>query len=131
LTDRFGGRPVIAGSVVTLAASALFVLTSSTSGWPGLPIALFLLGYGWNLAVVGGSGLLVRELPEDAQTRVQGLVEATSWGAATVATIASTAALSAGGYVLLAPLAGAFVLVPVVLLVSVGRKIVQLSSSER
>ncbi|WP_163505790.1 MFS transporter [Fodinicola acaciae] len=131
LTDRFGGRRVIAGSVVTLAASALFVLSSSAYGWPGLPIALFLLGYGWNLAVVGGSGLLVRELPEAAQTRAQGLVEATSWGAATVATIASTAALSAGGYLLLAPLAGVFVVIPVVLLVSAGRKVVQLTESER
>lgn len=131
LTDRFGGRPVIAGSVVTLATSALFVLTSSMSGWPGLPIALFLLGYGWNLAVVGGSGLLVRELPEAAQTRVQGLVEAASWGAATVATIGSTLALSVGGYVLLAPLAGVFVLIPVLLLVSTSRKIAQLLVGER
>ncbi|GAA1696980.1 MFS transporter [Fodinicola feengrottensis] len=112
LTDRFGGARVIAASLVTLAASALLVVTSTVEGWPGLPISLFLLGYGWNLAFVGGSGLLVRGRVQADQARVEGLVEAISWGAAAIATLGSTGVLAAGGYVLLSPLAAALLIVP-------------------
>jgi MFS family permease len=112
LTDRFGGRRVIAASLLTLALSAFCVVTTTAAGWPGLPIALFLLGYGWNLAFVGGSGLLVSGLAEADESRVQGAVEAFSWAAAAVATLASTGLLAAGGYVLLATLAAALLIVP-------------------
>jgi MFS family permease len=116
LTDAYGGRRVIGAGLATLAGSAVLVVSTSTAGVPGLPLALFLLGYGWNLVMVGASGLLVGGLPAAVQPRAQGMVEAASWGCAALATVASTAALGAAGYAPLAAAAGALVLAPTALL---------------
>ncbi|GAA4204302.1 MFS transporter [Actinocatenispora rupis] len=117
LADLIGGRSVIALGLGVLALSAVLVVTTVRTGVPGLPVALFALGYGWNLAFVGGSTLLVRGLPAAAEARVQGVVETISWSAGAAATLASTAVLSVTGYPPLAAAAGALVLLPAVLLV--------------
>jgi MFS family permease len=100
LLDRIGGRAVMAAGLATLAGTAA-VVTTSPSG-PTLTATLFLLGYGWNLAIVGGSGLLARQLPEADATRAAGAVDAMSWGTSAVATTASTLAFGHGGYPALA-----------------------------
>jgi len=115
LADRFGGRTVVAAGLATLALSAVLVAGTAGSPGPGLPVALFVLGYGWNLVFVGGSALLVRGLPDAVQPRVQGLVDGWSWAGGGVATLASTAVLGAAGYPPLALGAGALVLVPAAL----------------
>ncbi|MFA1538678.1 MFS transporter [Actinomadura monticuli] len=100
LFDRFGARPVITGGLLTLAASA--GLAAVATGSLGRPAALFLLGYGWNLCFVGGSGLLARDLPEAERPHVEGAVDAAVWTTAAAASLLSTVVLSAGGYAVLA-----------------------------
>lgn len=100
LFDRFGARPVIVGGLLTLAAST--GLAAVATGSPARPVALFLLGYGWNLCFVGGSGRLARDLPEAERPHVEGAVDAAVWTIAAAASLLSTVVLSAGGYAVLA-----------------------------
>jgi MFS family permease len=94
LLDRIGPRAVMSAGLTILAGSATFVATSPGSA--ALTGALFLLGYGWNLGMVGGSGVLAGDAAS------QGGVDALSWGSSTLATTASTLMFVHGGY---APLA--------------------------
>lgn len=100
LLDRVGSRPLMIGGLATLAGTSGLVAMSLD----GLPLTgtLFLLGYGWNLCLVAGSGLLVRRLPDSDVTRVQGAVEAASWGTSALASTASTLVFVHGGYPVLA-----------------------------
>jgi MFS family permease len=116
IADRIGGRATIAVAVTVL-------VTAATIGalWPhshdvGLPVALFLLGYGWNLAFVGGSGVLSRDLPAETRIQMQGVVDAIIWSAAAVASLTAGPLFGLGGYPLLAGLAGLLALIPVTLL---------------
>jgi MFS family permease len=104
LLDRFGARPVMAAGLATLAGSAAFV-AGSPSG-TALAAALFLLGYGWNLAIVGGSGTLAGD------GAAQGAVDALSWGGSTLATTASSLLFVHGGYPVLAASAAAICALP-------------------
>ncbi|GIL29274.1 MFS transporter [Actinocatenispora comari] len=122
LADRFGGRTVVAAGLATLALAGVLVTGTAGSTGPGLPVALFVLGYGWNLAFVGASSLLVRGLPGAVEARVQGLVESWSWAGGGAATLGSTAVLGAAGYPPLALGAGALVVVPAALLVAHRRR---------
>jgi MFS family permease len=90
LLDRLGARAVMSAGLVVLAGSATFVATSP--GSLALTAALFVLGYGWNLGTVGGSGVLAGDATS------QGAVDALSWGTSTVATTASTLMFVHGGY---------------------------------
>lgn len=100
LLDRLGSRPLMIAGLTTLAGTSGLVATSLD----GLPLTgtLFLLGYGWNLCLVAGSGLLVQRLPDADATRVQGAVEAAGWGTSAVASTASTLVFVHGGYPVLA-----------------------------
>ncbi|WP_433473188.1 MFS transporter [Spirillospora sp. CA-142024] len=100
LVDRLGPRPVILGGLLTLALST--ALAAVATGSTGRPAALFLLGYGWNLCFVGGSGLLARDLPEAERPHAEGAVDAAVWTIAAAASLLSTVVLSAGGYAVLA-----------------------------
>jgi MFS family permease len=104
LLDRFGARAVMVAGLATLSGSAAFV-ADSPSG-TALTGALFLLGYGWNLAIVGGSGTLAGD------GGAQGAVDALSWGASTLATTASSLLFVHGGYPLLAASAAATCALP-------------------
>jgi MFS family permease len=114
IADRFGGRVAIgAGSAVLVTAAVLAAVTASTTG---LAVALFLLGYGWNLAFVGGSSVLSRDLPEETRLQLQGTVDAIVWSSAALASLAAGPLFGIGGYPLLAVLAGLLALLPVSLL---------------
>jgi MFS family permease len=102
LADRRGSVPVMAAGLATLAASAVLVAATPQDRTLVWVSALFLLGYGWNLAFVGGSGHLAGDLPADERARVEGAVDAAVWGFAAVASLGSVAMLSVGGYVLIA-----------------------------
>ncbi|HEV2781172.1 MAG TPA: MFS transporter, partial [Actinophytocola sp.] len=116
IADRLGGRAtVVAGVAVLLAAAALAALLP-TSHRVGLPVALFLLGYGWNLAFVGGSSVLSRDLPEQTRTQLQGVVDAIIWGSSAVASLTAGPLFGFGGYPLLAVLAGLIALAPITVL---------------
>ncbi|GAA4485675.1 MFS transporter [Actinoallomurus oryzae] len=118
LIDRTGPRPVMGGGLGVLVLASVLAATTSGGGAPLRAGALFLLGYGWNLCFVGGSGRLARDLPEPARAGVEGAVDATVWGVAALASLVSTPVLSAGGYAALAWAAAACALAPTAFLLT-------------
>jgi MFS family permease len=115
LVDRWGSRPVMLAGLATLGVAATLAATSGHQS-TSRTAAMFLLGYGWNLSFIGGSGTLARDLPAARAAQIEGAVDAAVWGIAAAASLASTAVLSAGGYPLLAGAAGALVAIPAALL---------------
>ncbi|NYH90022.1 MFS transporter [Actinopolymorpha rutila] len=118
LTDRLGGRTVISAGAGALIGSAALAMAAPTSHTVGIPLALFLLGYGWNLCFVGGSAILSRELPAGVRSQVQGTVDAVVWGSSASAGLASGAVFAGGGYVLVAFVAGLIAVAPLVVLLA-------------
>jgi hypothetical protein len=104
------------GGLVTLAIAAGLATTGNAHHSLPRTAALFLVGYGWNLCFIGGSGLLARGLPTSERARIEGAVDAGVWGIAAVASLASTAILSTSGYPVLAAAAGALTVIPAILL---------------
>ena len=98
--------------LATLAIATGLAATVSVNHALLRTVALFLLGYGWNLCFVGGSGRLARDLQASERARIEGAVDAAVWGAAAVSSLASTAILSVGGYAVLAGTAGMLVALP-------------------
>jgi MFS family permease len=107
--QRFGpSRVVRVGLAVMVLSSAAATITAS----PGQPIALLLLGYGWNLCFISGSSLLAGDLDLVDRLAVEGRVDATVWAFAAGAGLLSTVLLSAGGTALLAGFAAAVAVTP-------------------
>lgn len=115
IADRFGGRATIFCGTGTLILAATVAIAAPTAHQSGLPIALFLLGYGWNLSIVGGSTLLSRGLPAEQRAQSQGTIDALVWSSAALASVLSGQLFGAGGYVLVAGVAGVLVLLPLAL----------------
>ncbi|MFC4913117.1 MFS transporter [Actinomadura gamaensis] len=105
--DRFGAWPVT--------RAGLAVLVISTGLAAALPdarmLALFLLGYGWNLCFVGGSALLATGLSPAENARLEGAVDAAVWSLAAVSSLLSTVVLAHAGARVLAVGAGTLALV--------------------
>lgn len=115
LTDRFGSVPVIlAGLAVVALASALAAVAPPTGG-AVLFLALFLLGYGWNLGYVAGSALLTHGLSLPERTRIQGLTDTLIWSSAAVASLGSGFVLAYAGYAILGLMGAGLVVVPMLL----------------
>jgi MFS family permease len=112
LLDRRGSRPVMFAGLLTLAIATALAAAAPHSQALLQTTALFLLGYGWNLCFIGGSGRLASGLPATDRARVESAVDAAVWGVAATASLASTAVLSVGGYALLAGVAGSLVALP-------------------
>jgi MFS family permease len=89
LTDRFGSPRVIGAGLLTLAAAAILAAVAPPDGGALLTLALFLLGYGWNLGFVAGSTLLTAGLALAERTRVQGMSDGLVWGSGAVASLSS------------------------------------------
>ncbi len=86
--DRFGRLPVlVAGGAVLLLST---VLAPLSPGFVPIFVALFLLGYGWNLAYVAGSALLADHLSAREATSTQGLNDFA------MGTVSATASLLGG-----------------------------------
>jgi MFS family permease len=113
IADRWGGRATIYLGIGTLAVAATTAVAEPTAHTSGLPLALFLLGYGWNLVFVGASSLLSRDLPDAERTQLQGVVDAVVWLTSAVASFGAGALFGLGGYVLVAVFGGVFALAPV------------------
>jgi MFS family permease len=115
LVDRVGTRPVL-----TAGLTALAVATGAVAAGPPetgfRALALFGLGYGWNLCFVGGSAQLAATVPAPERARAEGTVDAAVWALAAVAGLLSTAVLAIGGYATLTAAAGLLVLAPAVVL---------------
>jgi MFS family permease len=122
LTDRFGSPRVIAGGLGTLVLAALLAAVAPADGGLLLTLALFLLGYGWNLGFVAGSAMLTHGLALGERTRVQGTADSLIWGTAAVASLSSGVVVAGASYTVLGFLGAALVLVPLLLLVIYGRR---------
>lgn len=115
LTDRYGSVPVILAGLATVAVSAILAAAAPPAGGGVLFVALFLLGYGWNLGYVAGSALLTHGLSLAERTRVQGLVDSLIWGSAAVASLGSGVVLAYAGFAILGLMGAALVVVPMLL----------------
>jgi MFS family permease len=132
LTDRYGSVPVILAGLGTVAISAVMAAAAPPDGGAVLLLALFLLGYGWNLGFVAGSALLTTGLSLAERTRLQGATDALIWGSAAIASLGSGFVLALASYTVLGLLGAALVIVPVMLVLarrSIVESFVQSSGS--
>ncbi|HEY7597236.1 MAG TPA: MFS transporter [Actinophytocola sp.] len=113
IADRWGGRATIYLGIGTLLVAAATAFSAPTAHTSGLPLALFLLGYGWNLVLVGGSSLLSRDLPAAERTQLQGVVDAVVWLSSAVASLVAGSLYGLGGYSLVAVFGGVLALAPI------------------
>jgi MFS family permease len=112
LTDRFGSPPVIYGGMAILAVSAVLAAVAPAEDDSVLLVALFLLGFGWNLGYVAGSALLTSGVAIVERTRVQGVADALIWSTAAIASLGSGVLVAAEGYAALGILGAVLVAVP-------------------
>ena len=115
LTDRFGSVPVILGGLAVVAVASVLAAVAPPDGGAALFLALFLLGYGWNLGYVAGSALLTHGLSLAERTRIQGLTDTLIWSSAAVASLGSGFVLAYAGYAILGLMGAALVVVPMLL----------------
>jgi MFS family permease len=118
LSDRFGSVPVILAGLAILAGASVLAAAAPPEGGVLLFIALFLLGYGWNLGYVAGSAMLTHGLSLAERTRVQGLTDSLIWSSAAIASIGSGFVLAYAGYAILGLLGAALVVFPMMLVVA-------------
>ena len=109
LTGRLGPLTTIyLGTGVMIVSSVMAAFTPPSSSLL-LGVAMFLLGYGWNLGFVAGSTLLSSSLEIAERTRVQGAADALIWVTAAVASLGSGLVVEYAGYLALGLLGAAFV----------------------
>ncbi|MEX2183866.1 MAG: MFS transporter [Chloroflexota bacterium] len=118
LADRFGSVPVILAGLVVTAGSSVLAAVAPPDGGVLLFIALFLLGYGWNLGYVAGSALLTQDLSLAERTRLQGLTDGLIWSSAAAASLGSGVVVAAAGYATLGLMGAAMVVVPLWLVIA-------------
>jgi MFS family permease len=123
ITRRIGAFwTILLGSSVLISASALAALAPPDSS-ALLLVALFLLGWGWNLGFVAGSTLLSAGVDLGERARVQGVADAVIWTTSAAASLGSGAVVAAAGYSTLGFIGVAIVLTPIWLLVARRRDI--------
>ena len=98
LTDRFGPLPIIAAGFVLILGSALLSAVAAPADELVLLIALFLLGWGWNLGYVAGSTMLTGGASSTERARIQGVADALIWSTSAIASIGSGLLLGAAGF---------------------------------
>ncbi len=123
LTDRFGSPPIVAAGLVTLAVAAMIAAAAPPNGGVLLTLALFLLGYGWNLGFVAGSSLLTRGLTLGERTRVQGVADGTIWTSAALASLGSGLIVAGASYTALGLLGVGLLIPPAALLLARRRTV--------
>jgi len=101
LTDRFGSLPVIAAGQAMILASALLSAVAAPTEQLVLLIALFLLGWGWNLGFVAGSAMLTGGVSSTERARVQGVSDALIWSTSAIASLGSGFVVGAWGFAVL------------------------------
>jgi len=117
LTDRFGSAAIVTSGLLLVAFSAILSAIAPPEGGPMLFLALFLLGYGWNLGFVAGSAILTHGLEVRERTRPQGLTDALIWSSSAAASIGSGVVVAVAGFTTLGLLGAALVVIPAWLVV--------------
>ena len=118
LSERIGNVPTIYLGTAVLAVSSVMAAVAPPAGGDLLLVALFLLGFGWNLGFVAGSALLSQHLELHERTRVQGVADAMIWSTAAAASLGSGLLLEFAGYTALGILGIGLVAIPVVTLLA-------------
>jgi MFS family permease len=123
ISDRVGPiATILAGSAVLALAGVLAALAPPDGG-NVLLVALFLLGYGWNLGFVAGSSLLTSGLEAWERTRAQGYADSLVWGSSALASLTAGIVLTVAGYAALGILGAAMLVVPVAAVMGFRRRI--------
>ncbi len=122
LTDRFGSPAVIGAGLAVLAVASVMAAAAPPDGGVALFVALFLLGYGWNLGYVAGSALLSSGLTLVERTRLQGLTDAFIWSSAAAASLSSGVVVDAAGYATLGLIGAGLVTLPVLVFIGLRRR---------
>jgi MFS family permease len=123
LTDRFGSVAVIGAGLFGLAGAALLAALAPPDGGFLLTLALFLLGYGWNMCFVAASSLLSHGLALAERTRVQGIADTLTWGTAAFASLSSGLVVAAASYTALGLLGVALTAIPALFLLLQGGRL--------
>jgi MFS family permease len=113
LASRFGTPLVIAAGLAVLAFSSALAAVAPPDGGVVLFLALFLLGWGWNLGFVAGSALLTEGLSVSERTRLQGVTDALIWSSAAAAALGSGVVVAVASYTALGLLGAALIGLPV------------------
>ena len=116
LTDRYGSPVVIAAGLAVLAISSVLAAVAPPEGGALLFIALFLLGYGWNMGFVAGSALLTHGLAIPERTRLQGFTDAFIWSSAAAASLSSGLVVDWAGYATLGLIGAGLIAIPAIVL---------------
>jgi len=116
LADKWGRGPVI----MTGAATLLLACITAPLSPDVLPLAvsLFLLGLGWNFCFVGGSTLLSDQLSPAERARTQGVNDLLVGLASATGSLGSGLVFAATSYTVIALTAGAFSLIPLVMVLT-------------
>jgi len=112
VTDRFGSAPVIYAGTAILAMAGILAAIAPAQDDRLLLVALFLLGFGWNLGFVAGSAMLTGGISVIERTRIQGLADGLVWSTSALASLGSGVLLAAAGYAALGVLGAALVVIP-------------------
>lgn len=125
LTDRYGSPAIIGTGFGVLGVAAVLAALAPPDGGILLTVALFLLGWGWNLGFVAGSAMLTRGLALAERTRIQGIADALIWGSAAVAGLVSGVIVATASYTTLGFVGMALLVIPAILLVARRRALVE------
>jgi MFS family permease len=125
LTDRFGCLRVIAAGEAILLLAAVLSALAPTDSQGVLFVALFLLGFGWNLGFVAGSAMLSGGVSLSERTRIQGVTDALIWSTAAIASLGSGALVGAWGYAALGVIGAVVVAAAAGLLVAHHRGVIE------
>ena len=115
-TDRYGSPIVITAGLAVLAFSSVLAAIAPPEGGVVLFVALFLLGYGWNLGFVAGSAMLAGNLEIHERTRLQGVTDAFIWSSAAAASLSSGLVVDWAGYATLGLLGAGLIAIPAIVL---------------
>lgn len=116
LTDRFGSIRIVLAGLAVISFSGVLSAAAPPEGGVFLFVALFLLGYGWNLGYVAGSTLLTTGLGLAERTRIEGLTDSLIWSSAAAAALGSGLVVAAASFATLGLIGAALVVVPAWLL---------------
>jgi MFS family permease len=116
LTDRFGSLAIIVAGFAMLILASLLAASAPADGGLLLTVALFLLGWGWNLGFVAGSALLAGDLPLGERARLQGSVDASIYTSSAFASLAAGPLLAVAGYATVGLVAAGLAVIPLVII---------------
>jgi len=124
LAERYGATNVIMLGFGVLATAGALGAATPASGGTILMLPLFLLGFGWNLTFVAGSSLLASDEGYADRARLQGVVDALTWGTAAIAGVSAGFVVAWAGYGVLCA-AGAVLAVLLAVAIGMDRRVVR------